>query len=142
MASAKADRQADAGGADDEGLAHGQQQHLIARSEALADLNSPAISVMAAILARGYATGDLRRHAGAIDVRMMISAFCFFRVSSRYAFGAVFGLDLLDASRRDHYRQMAGDMVASYLTTPGSDPPPRWDGLPARAGGGDSIASR
>ena len=48
---------------------------------------------------------------------MMISSFCFFRVSNRYTFGALFGVDLLDPARRDHYRQMVGDMVVSYLTT-------------------------
>lgn len=97
---------------------------FIAKSAALAELNSPAISVMAAILARGYAAGDFRRRAEAIDIHMMISAFCFFRMSNRYTFGAVFGRDLLDVSRRGHYRQMAGDMVVSYLTAPGTDPVP------------------
>ena len=48
----------------------------------------------------------------------MISSFCFFRMSNRYSFGAIFGVDLLDAARREHYRQMAGDMVVSYLTAP------------------------
>ena len=50
---------------------------------------------------------------------MMISAFCFFRVSNRHTFGAIFGRDLLDPARRDHYREMLGDMVVSYLTSDG-----------------------
>lgn len=48
----------------------------------------------------------------------MISSFCLFRMSNRYSFGAIFGIDLLDSPRRDHYRRMAGDMVVSYLTAP------------------------
>ncbi|MGH3238155.1 MAG: hypothetical protein ACRDOH_33835, partial [Streptosporangiaceae bacterium] len=60
-----------------------------------------------------------RRHPDAIDVHLMISAFCFFRMSNRFTFGAIFGLDLIDPDRRDHYRQMLGDMVVSYLTTVG-----------------------
>ncbi|HLH84522.1 MAG TPA: hypothetical protein VKV38_14770, partial [Trebonia sp.] len=54
---------------------------------------------------------------------MLISAFCFFRVSNRYTFGAVFGVDLTDPARRDHYRRMAGDIVVSYLTAPGAGDP-------------------
>jgi tetracycline repressor-like protein len=74
--------------------------------------------VIANILERGYASGAFRRRAEAIDVHLMIGSFCCFRMSSRYSFGAIFGVDLLDAARREHYRQMAGDMVVSYLTAP------------------------
>ena len=47
---------------------------------------------------------------------MMISAFCVFQVANRHTFGAIFDRDLLDPSRRDHYRQMLGDLVVEYLT--------------------------
>jgi ferredoxin len=62
--------------------------------------------VTASILTRGYAEGAFRRHAEAIGIHLMISAFCSFRMSNRYTFCAVFGFDLLDASRREHYRRM------------------------------------
>jgi AcrR family transcriptional regulator len=91
---------------------------FIAKSAALAELNAPALSVAEGILRRGYASGAFRRPATAIDVHMMISAFCFFRVSNRHTFGAIFGIDLLDPGRRDHYRQLVGDMIVSYLTSP------------------------
>ena len=45
-------------------------------------------------------------------------AYCFFRMSNRHTFGAIFGLDMLDPERRDQYRTMVGDMIVSYLTTP------------------------
>jgi Tetracyclin repressor-like, C-terminal domain len=73
--------------------------------------------VTSRILERGYAAGVFRRRAEPIDVHMVISAFCYFRVANRYTFRAVFASDLLDPSRRDHYRQMAGDLVVSYLST-------------------------
>ncbi len=91
---------------------------FIAKSAALAELNAPALAVAEGILRRGYATGAFRRPAAAIDVHLMISAYCFFRVSNRYTFGAIFGVDLLDASRREHYRRLVGDMIVSYLTSP------------------------
>ena len=92
---------------------------FIAKSEALSELNTPAVSVTARILDRGYRAGVFRRRVEAIDVHLMISAFCFFRMSNRYTFGAIFGLDLIDPDRRDHYRKMIGDMIVSYLTTAG-----------------------
>ncbi len=54
---------------------------------------------------------------------MPISAFCFFRMSNRYTFGAIIGGDMLDQGRRDHYRTLAGDMIVAYLTTPATCPP-------------------
>ena len=91
---------------------------FIARSPALAELNNPAVDLIARILERGRAAGVFLRQVSAIDVHMMISAFCFFRVSNRHTFGALFGVDMLDPERRDGYRQMVGDMVVSYLTAP------------------------
>ena len=99
-----------------ENIHHGE---FIAKSAALAELNTPAVSVTARILERGYASGAFRRPAVALDVHMLISAFCFFRVSNQYTFGTVFGVDLLDPARRGHYRKLVGDMVVSYLTTEG-----------------------
>ena len=52
----------------------------------------------------------------AIDLHMMISSFCFFRVANRHTFGALFGRDLHRPRRqREHYRRMLGDMVVGYL---------------------------
>jgi len=98
-----------------ENIHHGE---FIAQSAAIAALNSPVVAVIARILERGYASGAFRRPAEAIDIHMMISSYCFFRMSNRHTFGAIFGVDMLDPARRDHYRQMAGDMVVSYLTAP------------------------
>ena len=91
---------------------------FIAKSQALSEVNTPAVSVLARILDRGYATGAFTRRVEAIDVHLVISAFCFFRMSNRYTFGAIFGVDMLDASRRAHYRVLVGDMIVAYLTTP------------------------
>src|SRR5580692_5211051 len=89
---------------------------FIVQSPALAELNTPAVAMIENILKRGRAAGVFRRDVEAIDVHMMISAFCFFRVSNRHTFGALFGVDMLDPARRDRYRQMIGDMVVSYLS--------------------------
>jgi len=98
-----------------ENIHHGE---FIAKSAAIAALNSPVVSVIASILERGYASGAFKRRAEAIDIHLMISSFCFFRMSNRYTFGAIFGVDLIDPARRTHYRTLVADMIVSYLTTP------------------------
>ena len=81
-------------------------------------IEAPAVSVLARILERGRASGDFTRDVTAIDVHMLISAYCFFRMSNRHTFGAIFGIDLLDQDHRGRYRTMVGDMIVSYLTAP------------------------
>jgi AcrR family transcriptional regulator len=96
----------------------------IARAEHMAklpsfsELNSPAIAVIGKILDRGYADGSFTRQIDPLDLHMMISSFCVFRVANRYTFRTIFGLDLTDPDARAHYRAMLGDMVVGYLTAP------------------------
>jgi AcrR family transcriptional regulator len=85
-------------------------------SEALAGLAAPAVDVLGGILARGHAAGLFRADVDALDVHMVISAFCIFRLANRHTFQAVFDRDLLDPDRRAHYRRMVGDLVLEYLT--------------------------
>jgi AcrR family transcriptional regulator len=82
---------------------------------AMVDLGTPVIRLLDELLARGRASGAFRTDADAIDVHMMISAFCVFRVSNRHTFGAIFGRDLVDPARHDYYRAMCGDMIVRYL---------------------------
>jgi AcrR family transcriptional regulator len=91
---------------------------FIAKSKTLSELNTPAVSVIARILDDGRCSGVFLRDVDAIDVHMLISAYCFFRMSNRHTFGAIFGLDMLDPARRDRYRELIGDLIVSYLTTP------------------------
>jgi AcrR family transcriptional regulator len=90
-------------------------EHM-ARSRAIAELGSPAIDLLGRILERGRADGVFRSDVDAVDVHMMISAFCVFRVANRHTFGTLFDRDLADPALREHYRTMLGDMVVGYLS--------------------------
>jgi AcrR family transcriptional regulator len=93
-------------------------EHM-AKSPAIAELGSPAIDVLTRILERGRAEGIFRRDIDAVDLHMMISAFCVFRVANRHTFGTLFGRDLTDPELREHYRTMLGDMIVDYIRVPG-----------------------
>jgi AcrR family transcriptional regulator len=91
-------------------------EHL-RRSSQIANLNVPAIDLIARILERGYASGVFVRRVDAIDLHMMISAFCVFRVSNQHTFGVLFDRDLTSPDLRGRYRKMLADMVVSYLVS-------------------------
>src|SRR6185312_3445857 len=65
-------------------------EHMRA-SGRFAKLNTPAIDLIAAILERG--SDVFRRDVDALDVHMMISAFCVFRVANRHTWAAIFQRD-------------------------------------------------
>jgi AcrR family transcriptional regulator len=89
-------------------------EHISGRKD-FAGLNSPAIELIEKIIERGRTDGTFTRDIDAVDLHMMISAFCVFRVANRHTFAAIFDRDLTDARLRDRYRQMLGDMVVNYL---------------------------
>jgi AcrR family transcriptional regulator len=91
-------------------------EHL-RRSESREVLAAPALDVLSRIMERGRAAGLFRDDLDALDVHMVISAFCVFRGANRYTFQAIFDRDLLDPKLRAHLRQMLGDMVVAHVTT-------------------------
>jgi AcrR family transcriptional regulator len=90
----------------------------IAGSEDFAGLNTPVLDLIARILERGRTEGVFRREIDAVDLHMVISSYCVFRVANRHTFGAIFGRDLTAPERRDHYRRLLGDLVVELLRNP------------------------
>ena len=92
----------------------------VLRSDAIRDLNVSIIETIAAILDRGIADGVFTRRADPMDVHMLISAFCFFRVSNRYTFGTIFRRDLSEPETMQRHKGMIADAVISYLQSGGA----------------------
>ncbi len=89
----------------------------IARSSAIRDQNSGVIALLRRILDRGQREGVFRRDIDPVDIHLMISSFCFFRVSNRYTFGALFGCDLSDPAWRARQKLMLTEAVLTMLRT-------------------------
>jgi len=87
----------------------------IAGSEAIRNLNIAIIETIAAILERGKQQGVFRADIDPVDLHMMISSFCFFRVSNRYTFGAIFRQDLSAPEISEKHKRMLGDAVIRLL---------------------------
>ena len=84
--------------------------------ESLQAINAPAVERIERILAAGRAAEVFRRDVDAVDLHMLISSYCVFRVANRHTWQALFNRDLLEAGRRERYRTMLGDVVVEYLT--------------------------
>ncbi len=95
-----------------ENVNHGQ---FVSKLVAIRKRYSNILQLMQSVLDRGVAAGQFRADVSAIDVRLVIAALCFFRVSNRYTFGALFDCDLADPRMRRHHRQMIVDAVLRFL---------------------------
>ena len=89
---------------------------FISRLDSLRALSQPATSLLDQILASGHAQGVFRDDVDALDVHMVISAYCVFQVANRYTFGFLFGVDFTEVAQRAHLRRMIGDVVVGWLT--------------------------
>jgi AcrR family transcriptional regulator len=89
---------------------------FIAKLESLREISAPATSVLDEILRAGRADGKFRDDVDALDVHIVISAYCVFQVANRYTFGFLFGVDFTETSQRAHLRRMIGDVVVGWLT--------------------------
>lgn len=87
----------------------------IARSETIEAMNRTVLSSIAAVLARGQATGLFRLEATPLGLHLLMTAFCFFRVSNRHTLGAIFGQDPLDLALQAGQREMLVRSVLGYL---------------------------
>ncbi len=85
----------------------------IAASPEIARRNDAVIGTLQALLARGQAAGVFRGDVEALDLHMLISGFCFYRISNRHTLRAIFGADVM--AREDAHRAMIVDAVLRYL---------------------------
>src|ERR1044071_2700034 len=70
------------------------------------EMNATVIRTLAGILERGSKQGVFRSDLDPVDVHLLISAFCFFRVSNRFTFGAIFDRDLSDPKLRKRHKRL------------------------------------
>ncbi len=69
---------------------------------------------------RGVEAGDFRQDVTAIDVHMVISAFCVFQVANNHTFGYLFDYDMSAPEVSARNRAMIGDVVVAWLSDGGA----------------------
>lgn len=96
----------------------------LARSGRLSGLSASVIETLGRVLDRGQREGVFRAEVDPVDLHMMISAFCFFRVSNRHTFGTLYETDFFAPGQRARHRRMITGMIIGWLERgPGGAPP-------------------
>jgi AcrR family transcriptional regulator len=91
-----------------------QAKHMT-NLQSIKDVNASIIRTLTTILDRGRKEGVFRGDLDPVDVHLLISAFCFFRVSNRHTFGAIFDRDLSDAKLRKRHKKMITEAIERLL---------------------------
>lgn len=86
------------------------------QSPVIGEVNIPIIRTLADIVRRGQAEGVFRAGVDPLDLHMLISALCFFRVSNKHTFGAIFQCDLSAPPVYERHKAMVSDAVLAYMT--------------------------
>jgi AcrR family transcriptional regulator len=83
----------------------------VARLPSVTPVNSSVLDTVADIVKRGETDGVLRPGLDAFDLYTTIAALCFFNVSNRYTFRAIFRHDMGDPKEAAARRQSIWDVI-------------------------------
>ncbi|MBR0671253.1 TetR/AcrR family transcriptional regulator [Neoroseomonas soli] len=89
-------------------------RHVTA-SPTIRQRNAAVIGTLRDLIARGEREGAFRAGLDPLDLHMLISSFCFYRVSNRHTLGAIFGRDLRAPATVDAHRRMIVEAVLRYV---------------------------
>ncbi len=92
------------------------------KSKAMRTLNRPIIERLARVIERGQAGGLFRRDADPVEVHKAIAALGMFNVTNQYTFGTIFQREMGAKGDLARRREMATDLILSYLTRGGKTP--------------------
>ncbi len=91
------------------------EARIVAASPTIPARNAAILGTLAALIRRGEACGDFRKGLDALDLHMLISGFCFYRVSNRHTLRAVFGAELAAPASVAAHRAMIVEAVLRYV---------------------------
>lgn len=91
------------------------QGEYIKQSRSIRSMNQTVLLQLTALLEKGAASGVFRQGLEAMDVHMLISSFCFYRVSNKHTFGEIFQVDFDDQVTRQHHRAMIVEALERFV---------------------------
>ncbi|WP_158811248.1 TetR family transcriptional regulator [Beijerinckia sp. L45] len=90
---------------------------LLKTSAITATISEGILARLKQILSDGRRLGSFRRTVSPLDLHMLITSFCYFRISNQHTFELVFAVKLRAPATRRRHRAMACDAVLAYLTS-------------------------
>ncbi|OCX17323.1 TetR/AcrR family transcriptional regulator [Pseudomonas graminis] len=87
----------------------------VKQSATIRELSRNVLQALDETLRRGEQAGVFRPGVQAVDLHMLMSSFCFYRVSNRHTFAEIFQIDLEDEGVKARQKAMICDSVMRYL---------------------------
>jgi AcrR family transcriptional regulator len=87
----------------------------VKQSPTIRALSQHVLQALDETLRRGEKEGIFRPGVQAVDLHMLISSFCFYRVSNRHTFSEIFQIELEDREVKERHKAMISDSVTRYL---------------------------
>jgi AcrR family transcriptional regulator len=87
----------------------------VKQSPTIRELSQHVLQALDETLRRGEQEGVFRAGVQAVDLHMLISSFCFYRVSNRHTFSEIFQIDLEDDEIKARQKAMICESVMRYL---------------------------
>jgi len=91
------------------------EARIVAASSTIRARNAAVIGTLAELIERGEREGAFRPGLDPFDLHVLISAFCFYRVSNRHSLLAIFGRDLRAQDIATRQRHMITEAVLRYV---------------------------
>ncbi|MBW6399345.1 TetR family transcriptional regulator [Roseomonas sp. HJA6] len=91
------------------------EARMVAASPIIQERNAAIIGTLKTLIARGETSNDFRRGLDPLDLHMLISSFCFYRVSNRHTLRTIFGADLAAPETVAAHRRMIVEAVLRYV---------------------------
>ena len=87
----------------------------VKRSDAIKAMNNTVLDALGVTLRRGADEGVFRPGLDPLDVHLLMSSFCFYRVSNRHTLRKMFQIDLPNERIKQRHREMICESVLRYL---------------------------
>ncbi|MEN0105013.1 MAG: TetR/AcrR family transcriptional regulator [Pseudomonas sp.] len=87
----------------------------VKQSPTIRSLSHNVLNLLDETLRRGEAAGLFRPGLQAIDMHLLISSFCFYRVSNRHTFSEIFQIELPDEQVKLRHKAMICESVMRYV---------------------------
>jgi AcrR family transcriptional regulator len=88
---------------------------FVKQSPAIRQMSNVVLDSLGKTLRRGEEEGIFRPGINVLDVHLLISSFCFYRVSNRHTVGEIFQIDLPDEQVKQRHKAMICEAVLRYI---------------------------
>ena len=79
------------------------------------DVERPIVKILHAVLDRGRASGEFRGEVTGVEVHIVVSALCNFRITNQSTVQALFAFDMREPARLDHDVAQYVSLVLGWL---------------------------